>query len=183
VERKLPRHLGDQPVHPICGKRACDFPRGDGRVLGVHGTGSFQRPANIPVLLLPPPPSPECARREPENVRRSVPMHLAAQRLQDHLLHCHRPLPRGLGIRDGASSSADVWRTGHKVEAVRSLALESGQIMYSLLWPGRSLTVPGVRASIWEFGRTALYARQQSAEMKRVLIVLISASIAIVSAT
>jgi len=48
-----------------------------------------------------------------------------------------------------------------KVEAVRSRALASGQIMYSLQWRGRSLTVPGVRASIREFGWTAPATRDK----------------------
>src|SRR5687768_11103611 len=80
----------------------------------------------------PVPPPAEGPRGPAQNVRGSKPMQLAAERLQHDLLHRHRTLPRGLRIRHRASWTRCRIPTGHKVKAVRSLALRSGQIMYSL---------------------------------------------------
>ena len=75
----------------------------------------FRRPqqpsvdqATVPVGLESLPPPPERAGRPAQDLRRPEPMQLAAEGLQHHFLHRHRPLPRGLGVRHRASDSSVV---------------------------------------------------------------------------
>jgi hypothetical protein len=96
--------------------------------------------AYIPVGLIALPPAPQVPSRDPQNVRRPEPMDFPAERFQQHFLDRHRPLPRGLWMRHGASQLRCRVPTAAKVEAERSLALGSGQIMYSLHRVVRSLT-------------------------------------------
>ena len=87
-----------------------------------------EQPA-LPMRLKPLTPPSKRPRRPSQNLGRAEPVQLAAQGSQHHLLHRHGPLPGGIRIRHRASSAC---RTSTANKADRSLALGSGQIMYSL---------------------------------------------------
>ena len=57
-----------------------------------------------PALVALPPPA-EIARRHPQNLRGLEPVNLTTHRPQNHVLHPHRPLPRGWRILHGASTA------------------------------------------------------------------------------
>jgi len=62
-----------------------------------HPPSSVQKP-RVTVLLEPHPPPPQSSRAHPQNLRRSKPVNLPRQRLQNHFLNLHRPLPGGLRV-------------------------------------------------------------------------------------
>src|SRR5207249_12223535 len=77
-------------------------------------------------------PAAERPRTHPQNLGGPEPVQLATDRLQHPFLYQHRPLPRGRRILHGASRLRCRIPVAAFYEAVRSLALGSDQIMYSL---------------------------------------------------
>src|SRR5262245_50616549 len=92
-------------------------------------------PIEQPVItlpLIPLPPASKTPRMHPQNLRRPKPMNFPADRFQHHFLQLHRPLPRGPRISHGVAPLHAGPGSARPTKAAKSLALGSGQIMYSL---------------------------------------------------
>src|SRR4030095_481777 len=97
-------------------------------------------------------------------------MDFPAERFQHHFLDLHRPLPRGVGVRHRASSALSY---PSRTRADRSLALGSGQIMYSLHWFTPYLTrqrVPSQHARQSQGQQMRLPPQQVPLEIRRLAV-------------